>query len=146
DPAYRRQLWEGGASAVAASDDPMIQFVRAWDADARALRERYLQEVDGPVERAQERIAQARFRAFGQTQYPDATFSPRLSYGRVEGWTEPGGAAVGPFTRIGGLYERATGAAPYDLVPSWIAARSRLDANTIFDVSTSTDVTGGNSG
>ena len=34
----------------------------------------------------------------------------------------------------------------YNLVPSWIAARPRLDANVIFDVSTSTDVTGGNSG
>jgi V8-like Glu-specific endopeptidase len=146
DPAYRQQLWDGGAAAVAASDDPMIVFVRAWDADARALRERYLDAVDGPVERAQERIAQARFRAFGESQYPEPTFSPRLSYGRVEGWREPSGDAVGAFTRIGGLYERATGVTPYDLAPSWAAARQRLDANTIFNVSTSTDVTGGNSG
>ncbi|MFT3727732.1 MAG: S46 family peptidase [Terricaulis sp.] len=146
DPTYRQQLWSGGAAAVAASDDPMIVFVRAWDADARALRERYLEDVEGPVERAQEKIAQARFRAFGQTQYPDATFSPRLSYGRVEGWTEPGGQVVGPFTRIGGLYARATVAPPYDLVTSWTAARGRLDPNTVFDIATSTDVTGGNSG
>jgi hypothetical protein len=146
DPAYRRQLWDGGAAAVAASDDPMIVFVRNWDSQARALRARYLDQVDGPVEHAREKIAQARFRAFGDAQYPDATFSPRLSYGRVEGWTEPGGAMIGPFTRIGGLYQRATGTPPYDLAPSWVAARGRLDAVTIFDVSTSTDVIGGNSG
>jgi hypothetical protein len=146
DPAYRQQLWTGGAAAVAASDDPMIVFVRSWDAQARALRAQYLEQVDAPLERAQERIAQARFRAFGDSQYPDPTFTPRLSYGRVEGWTAPGGAVVGPFTRLGGLFTRATGTAPYDIAPSWTAARARLDAGAIFDVSTSTDVTGGNSG
>jgi len=146
DAAYRQQLWDGGQAAVAASDDPMIVFVRAWDAEARAVRERYLTEVDAPLERAQEKIAQARYRAFGDSQYPDPSFAPRLSYGRVEGWTEPSGAAISAVTRFGGLFARATGAQPYALTPSWVAARERLDPNTIFDVSTSTDVTGGNSG
>lgn len=146
DPAYRAQLWEGGATAVAASDDPMIRFVRAWDADARAVRARYVAEVEGPAARAHERIARARFRAFGEAQYPDATFSPRISYGRVEGWAEPSGRTVGAFTRIAGLYDRATGQPPFVLSQRWIDARSRLDPNAIFNVSTSTDVIGGNSG
>ena len=146
DPAYRRQLWEGGAAAVAASDDPMIAFVRAWDADARAVRERYVTQVEGPVARAQERIARARFRAFGLEHYPDATFSPRVSYGQVEGWTEPDGRVVPAFTRAGGLYARATGQAPFVLSQRWLDARARIDANTIYNVSTSTDVIGGNSG
>ncbi|MBI1251305.1 MAG: S46 family peptidase [Alphaproteobacteria bacterium] len=146
DPAFRRQLWEGGAAAVSASDDPMIVFVRAWDDAARALRTRYEQEVEGPTERAQERIARARFRAFGETIYPDATFTLRLSYGRVAGWTEAGGENVGPFTRFSGLYDRATGADPYALAPSWSAAQPRLDPNTIFNVTTTNDIIGGNSG
>jgi hypothetical protein len=146
DPAYRRQLWEGGAAAVAASDDPMIMFVRAWDADARAVRERYVAQVEGPVARAQERIARARFRAFGLEHYPDATFSPRVSYGQVEGWTEPDGRVVPAFTRASGLYARATGQAPFVLSQRWIDARARIDANTIYNVSTSNDVIGGNSG
>ena len=145
DPAYRMHLWEGGAAAVAASDDPLIVFVRAWDADARALRARFIAEVEGPVARAQERIARARFRAFGEGQYPDATFSPRVSYGRVEGWTEASGA-VGAFTRLGGLYGRATGAAPFVLSQRWIEARARLDPETIFNVSSSNDIISGNSG
>lgn len=144
--AYRMQVWAGGAAAIAASDDPMIQFVRAWDGDARALNARYVSEVEGPVARAQERIARARFRAFGEGQYPDATFSPRLSYGRVEGWTEPGGQAVGAFTYAAGLYDHATGAAPFALSQRWIDARARLNGETIFNVSTSTDVIGGSSG
>ncbi|UPT63870.1 MAG: S46 family peptidase [Hyphomonadaceae bacterium JAD_PAG50586_4] len=146
DPAYRRQLWEGGAAAVAASDDPMIIFVRAWDADARAVRERYVTQVEGPVARAQERIARARFRAFGLEHYPDATFSPRVSYGRVEGWMEPDGRVTPAFTRVSGLYERATGQAPFALSQRWLDARARMDANTIYNVSTSNDVIGGNSG
>ena len=146
DPAYRQQLWEGGAAAVAASDDPMIQFVRAWDEDARAARARYVEQVEGPVARAHERIARARFRAFGEAQYPDATFSPRVSYGQVEGWSEPSGRTAPAFTHAEGLYERATGHPPFVLSQSWIDARPRLDPNTIFNVSTSNDVIGGNSG
>jgi hypothetical protein len=146
DPAYRMALWEGGVEAVAASDDPMIVLARALDADARAMRARYVQDVEGPVARAQERIARARFRAFGEALYPDPTFSPRLSYGRVEGWREPGGQEVGAFTYVGGLYEHATGIAPFALSERWADARARLDGGAIFNVSTSNDVMGGNSG
>jgi hypothetical protein len=146
DPLYRIELWNGGAAAVNASDDPMIQFVRAWDAAARDVRERYVSEVEGPVARAHERIARARFRAFGDAQYPDATFSPRISYGRVVGWTEPSGRVVSPFTYVEGLYERGTGHDPFVLSQRWIDARGRLDPRAIYNVSTSTDVIGGNSG
>jgi hypothetical protein len=146
DPAYRMQLWEGGAEAIAASDDPMIVFVRSWDDQARAVRSRFVEQVEGPVARAHERIARARFRAFGESQYPDATFSPRVSYGRVRGWTEPGGRVIAPFTYVDGLYDRATGSPPFVLSQRWIDARSRLDAQTIFNFATTTDVIGGNSG
>jgi hypothetical protein len=145
DPEFRMQLWEGGAEAVAASDDPLIQFVRALDVDARAVRERYVRDVERPVARASERIERARFRAFGETLYPEATFSPRLSYGRVEGWTEPGGGAAA-FTQVAGLYDHATGTPPFALTDRWVEARARLDQNAIYNVSTSNDVISGNSG
>ncbi|MBX3511376.1 MAG: S46 family peptidase, partial [Hyphomonadaceae bacterium] len=35
DPLFRRQLWEGGASAVASSSDPLIALVRSMDGEAR---------------------------------------------------------------------------------------------------------------
>jgi len=146
DPAYRRQLWEGGEAAVAASEDPLIQFVRAWDADARAIRARYVSEVEGPSARAHERIARARFRAFGEAHYPDTTFSPRVSYGRVVGWTETNGDVVAPFTYVAGFYERATGQHPFALSQRWVDARPRLDQNVIFNLASSNDVIGGNSG
>jgi hypothetical protein len=146
DPDYRMELWRGGAAAVAASDDPLIAFVRAWDGDARALRARYVAEVETPVERGQERIARARFRAFGLAQYPDTTFSPRLSYGRIEGWTESGAGAVPAFTHADGLYARATGTAPLALSQHWLDARARLDPQTIFNLASSHDLIAGSSG
>ncbi len=145
DPALREQLWRGGAEAVAASDDPMIVWVRSWDSQARAVRERYEREVAGPVAAAHERIARARFRAFGVNTYPDATGTPRLTYGRVRGWTE-NGAEVPAFTRVSGLYERATGAAPFQLTQRWLDARSNLDPNAIYNLVSTTESVGGASG
>jgi hypothetical protein len=145
DPAFRRQLWEGGEAAIAASDDPMIVFIRNWDADARQVRERYEREVEGPVARAHERIARARFRAFGTNLYPDATGTPRLSYGRIRGWTESG-RTIPYATRIAGLFERNTGSAPFDLPQRWLDARSRLNPETIYNVATTTESVGGSSG
>ncbi|MET0182841.1 MAG: S46 family peptidase [Caulobacterales bacterium] len=146
DRAVREQLWEGGAAAIAASNDPAIVFMRNFDADARALRTRYLQEVEGPVARAQERLARARFRLYGATEYPDATFTLRLSYGRISGWTETNGHTIVPFTRISGLYQRATGEAPYKLADTWARARSQLRSDVIFNAVTTNDIIGGNSG
>jgi hypothetical protein len=146
DPAERRRLYEGGAAAIAASNDPMIVFARAIDQQARALRTRYETEVEGPTARAQERIARARFQLLGTSVYPDATFTLRLSYGSVQGWIEPSGRVVEPFTRFGGLYERATGFPPFALAERWREAEARLDPTTIFNISSNNDIIGGNSG
>jgi len=145
DPAYREQLWEGGAAAVAASEDPMIQFIRRWDGAARAVRTRYQTDVEGPVTRAHERISRARFRRFGEEQYPDATFTLRLSYGRVAGLTEVGGRQVTPLTRVADLYA-AAGPPPFAPSARWRDAQARIDGNAILTVATTNDIIGGNSG
>jgi hypothetical protein len=145
DPAVRRALWTGGLAAVQASTDPMIRYVLQTDPVARVLRQRYESEVSGPTDRAAEAIARARFAAYGASVYPDATFSLRLSYGAVEGWTF-NGKTVEPFTRLGGLFERATGQPPFDLPQRWLDAKGRLDLDTVFDIASSNDIIGGNSG
>ena len=145
DPKVRETLWRGGEAAIAASDDPLIRFVRATDPDARALRTRYEQEVEGPITRGQEKLARARFKVLGDSVYPDATFTLRLSYGSVHGWTYQG-QTVTPFTNFGGLYERATDSEPFRLPQRWLAARDRIDPQTPLDVATDNDIIGGNSG
>ena len=145
DPALRKALWDGGLAAVQTSDDPMIRFVLATDPASRAARKAFEEAVTGPTDRAQQRIAHARFVVYGDSVYPDATFSLRLSYGAVAGWTYHG-KTIAPVTRFAGLYDRATGEDPFALAPRWVDARGKLNPDTVFDVSTTNDITGGNSG
>jgi hypothetical protein len=142
---YRKQLFDGGRAAIAASHDPMIELARAFDPDARAIRRTVETEVDGPTRRQQELLAQARFAVYGDGAYPDATFTLRLSYGTVKGWVE-NGKPVKPFTTLAGAFARATGADPFALPDSWIKAKPRLNLDTPLNFVTTNDIIGGNSG
>ena len=145
DPAVRLALWNGGAAAIAASDDPMIKLAREIDGPARALRKRYEDEVQAPTAAAEEKIARARFKVYGTEVYPDATFTLRLNYGTVQGWVEKG-SPVEPFTRLGRAFERATGQPPFSVPASWERARGTLDLSTPFNLTSNNDIIGGNSG
>ncbi|WP_310540497.1 S46 family peptidase [Phenylobacterium sp.] len=145
DPAERKRLWDGGLPAILASTDPMIQLALRIDPAAREVRTAWETEVSGPTDRAAERIARAKFAAYGDAVYPDATFTLRLSYGKVAGWTHRG-VTIPPFTTFAGLYDRATGAEPFQLAPRWVAAKDRLNPATVFNFVTTNDIIGGNSG
>jgi hypothetical protein len=138
-------LWDGGLAAVKASNDPMIRFVLATDEASRTIRKRYENEVSGPVDSAAQKIARARFAIYGTSIYPDATFSLRISYGKVEGWTD-NGVTVPPFTYYVGLWDRATGQFPFALAPRWQNARNSVNPKTVFDFVSDNDIIGGNSG
>ncbi len=145
DAAVRQALYKGGKEAIAASKDPLILFARKMDAAARAVRKKYEDEVESVEKRAGEQIAQAHLALEGTSGYPDATFSLRLSYGQVQGWTE-GGREIPALTRFSGLFERHTGKYPFALAPKWLAARGALDPKTPMDLATTNDIIGGNSG
>ena len=145
DVSVRRHLWEGGKAAVDASHDPMIELVRSIDASSRAIRKQYEDEVEAPIAVAAERIASARFKAYGTNTYPDATFTLRLNFGTVQGWTE-NGTAMQPFTHLDRAFERATGDSPFKIPDSWMKVKAALNMNTPFCISTSNDIVGGSSG
>jgi hypothetical protein len=145
DAAYRKRLWDGGKAAVDASSDPMIVYARKVDANDRELQKKYDRLVDAPTTAAQAKLADARFAAYGNALYPDATFTLRISYGRVEGWNERG-TPVPTRTLIGGTYERATGAEPFDLPSAFVRNRARIAMATTYDFVTTNDIIGGNSG
>ena len=145
DPAVRKQLWEGGKAAVDASQDPMIAFARAVDPDSRAVRKMYEDEIESVVKKGSEAIAQARLAVEGTSGYPDATFTLRLTYGTVKGWTE-GKKVVPAFTDLAGAFARHTGREPFALPRSWLEAKPRLDLTTRFNFAATTDIIGGNSG
>jgi hypothetical protein len=145
DPAVRKALWEGGAAAIAASTDPMIVYARRIDPNARRLEKLYDAQYDAPVTAAQAKLSDARFAAYGATQYPDATFTLRISYGKVAGWMERG--KMVPFaTTMGGAFERATGAQPFKLADAFKTNEARIDKSTTYDFVTTNDIIGGNSG
>ncbi len=145
DAAVRKALWDGGATAIAASKDPLIVYARRIDANDRLIQKLYDERVDGPLTAARARLADARFAAFGASSYPDATGTLRITYGKVGGWTE-NGATTDYRTRWAGAYDRATGSAPFKLAPAILANKARLDLNGTLDFIYAADTIGGNSG
>jgi len=145
DVSYRKQLLEGGRASVGASDDPMIRMARLVDPDARAIRTQFEDEIEAVLKKNGELIARAQFEVYGTGAYPDATFTLRLSYGRVRGF-EHDGMPVAPLTTMAGLFERATGRDPFLLPATWLEARAALDLDTPMNFTTTNDIIGGNSG
>ncbi len=145
DPAARIALYEGGQIAVDASKDPMIRLAAIVDPAARALRKRFEEQVEGPVQRGQEEIARTRFAIHGTSIYPDATLTWRLSYGAMMGWSEKG-EDVRPWTELSRAFERATGEPPFRIPDRWLAARDRLDLTAPANFTTNNDILSGNSG
>ena len=145
DVEVRTRLWEADVDTLNQSDDPMIQLALAIDDQARALRKRYEDEVEAPSDLAYEKIAKARFAINGTSDYPDATFTLRVSYGAHEGWLEKG-SPVRPWTTMSELFPRVTGEAPFRLPESWDEAGSKIDDDVKFNYVGTTDIIGGNSG
>jgi hypothetical protein len=156
DVAVRKQLYEGGEAAVEASTDPMIVLMRAVDPEARKLRDRYDDEIQAVERREGATLAKIRFATEGMNMPPDATFTLRLSYGEVKGFTEDGrgsvaakGAKVPYFTTMGGAFEHAAAQGnkpPYQLPESWIKAKSKIKLSTPLNNISTPDIIGGNSG
>jgi len=147
-PERRRQLVEGGIDAVSSANDPLLEFMRVLDTEDRRLRTRYEDEVEGVERDAYAKIAAAQFAVLGDGLYPDATFTLRMSVGRIIGYQEPGGF-VEPFTNLAGLYRRRDlrhATPPFDLPQSWLDAESTLDLSTPFNFVSTNDIIGGNSG
>lgn len=145
DAGFRRALWEGGNSVIAESTDPLVELARTIDAESRAVRELFADEVAAVESENQQAIAAVRFDLYGTDAYPDATGTLRISYGQVSGWEEDN-EQVRPFTTIGGLYDRHTGTEPYNLPPHWLERRRQLDPDQRMNMTTTHDITAGNSG
>ena len=145
--AVRKALYSGGANAVAAATDPMIELARLVDEESRALRK--VSEAQGEIkQQAHAAISRARNAVLGTAGYPDATFTLRLAFGVVKGY-EKDGQPVSPITKFAGLYERAQAMKhqpPFDLPQLWVKRKSRLDLKTPCNFVSTADIIGGNSG
>jgi len=148
DPAVRKKLLEGGQTAVDASTDSMIVFARKVDPMRREFIKWNEDNVQSVVQKAGEQLGKVRFAVFGKSTYPDATFTPRLSYGQVKGYPMNGTQA--PYkTTFFGLYDRAASfdhEGPFALPSRYAEGREKLNLSTPLDFVTTNDIVGGNSG
>jgi hypothetical protein len=147
DVAARRAL-AADPKALAASKDPLIELARMIDPTARQWRKKFEDEVEGPVKAAQTQIQAARNAKGALDTYPDATFTLRLSFGKVAGYEE-NGKKIPPWTTFGGLYAKSDAernATPWFLPKKWVMARDKLKEKTPMNLATTNDIIGGNSG
>lgn len=148
DPAERRRLADGGAKAIEDSNDPLIRFARLVDGDARAFRKRHEEQVEEVERQANAQIARARFEVHGEAVAPDATFTLRLAFGIVKGYSVDG-VELPYTTTFGGTFERADKQhhrPPFVLPKRWLDAKNKIDLQTPFNFVSTADTIGGNSG
>ncbi|MGQ9648595.1 MAG: S46 family peptidase [Phycisphaerae bacterium] len=144
----RKRYVTEGKKAIDASEDPMIRFAVSIDAESRALRKRFEDEVEGVEQENYARIGAVQFALHGEDLYPDATGTLRFAFGVVKGYEE-NGKPVGPFTDFGGLYQRWETRGPhppFDLPQRWLDRRDRLDLKIPLNFVLTADIIGGNSG
>lgn len=147
DVAVRNELIENGISAVLASEDPMIVLARKLENEYRRIRKTN-EQIEERERQAYAKITRAVTAVEGTGGYPDATFTLRLAFGTVKGYTEDG-VDVDPFTTFAGAYTHAVehaGQADFDLPQSWIDAKNRVDLDTQLNFVCTADIIGGNSG
>jgi hypothetical protein len=147
DVEFRKNLYGKSVTALRTARDPMLDLAQTIDGPARQARTAH--DAQEEIKRqAYAEIAKARFAVEGTSTYPDATFTLRLSYGKIVGYEEDG-KEIPPFTDFAGLYQRATehdNKPPFDLPRRWIDRKAQLNLATKFNFVSDADIIGGNSG
>lgn len=146
DEAYVNSLLDGGATAIEASQDPLIKLARIsqprFMTGAIASRDA---NAKLNVERA--KLGRLLYDVYGTSIPPDATFSLRISDGFVKGYNYNGTTAPIKTTYFGmyDRYESAKGEFPWSLPKRWLNPPLDLLKAPIDFISTN-DIIGGNSG
>ena len=147
DVEFRKNLYGKSAAALQAMHDPMLDLARMIDGPAREARKAHEAQEENKRQ-GYAGIAKARFAVEGTGTYPDATFTLRLSYGKVMGYEEDR-KQIPPFTDFAGFYQRAAehdNKPPFDLPQRWIDRKAQLNPATKFNFVSDADIIGGNSG
>jgi hypothetical protein len=145
DVAERKRL-AGDKAAAMQSDDGMLRLVRALDEPARKLLKKHQETIEALAASASEKIAQYRFRIWGPADYPDATSTPRVTFGAVKAYHDRTESSVVFATTFGGLFHLAGPKEPFKLPQRWVDAKAQLDLIAPFDFVSTCDISAGNSG
>jgi hypothetical protein len=146
-PEFRKALFEGGKAAVDTCTDPLIALARKLEPASRKQIDRK-KAIESGLTAGTEKIAKALFDVYGKGNYPDATFTLRLSYGAVKGYPMNGTVAPSK-TTLYGLYDRALSfdrTGDFDLPARFWDRMSLLNLSTPVNFVSTCDIIGGNSG
>jgi len=144
---FEDELRKGGWEAVEACEDPAIAAARELypllvdNQDQKKLMESVITHHAMRVGKAIDALE-------GPVVCPEATFSQRLSAGRVRGYSIDGHAFPAS-TRFEGMFERCAqfgDTGEFDLPDRWFEHKDALDLETPLDFVCTVDSTGGSSG
>ena len=125
-------------------DDNVYENTTQWHRSRKWQEE----NIEGITTAAGEKIGQARFAVYGKEKNPDATFTLRLSYGTVKGYSMNGTKA--PYrTTIAGLYSRSSefdNKGDFELPKRYEERKDKISQTTALDFVSTCDIIGGNSG
>jgi hypothetical protein len=145
--AQRKRLIDGGHTLTLESDDPMIALARQVEEEYRRLREAS-EQIQERERQAYAQISRAITTIEGTGGYPDATFTLRMAIGVVKSYREDG-KTIRPTTKFAGAYKHAKlheGQEDFDLPPSWMRAKDKINLTTQLNFVCTADIIGGNSG
>jgi hypothetical protein len=145
DPAARKKLM-GNPAALKTSEDPLIKMALVLDGPSKSLHKKYEDMIGSLETSAEDKIAAYRFKLFGDSDYPDATGTPRVEYGVVKGYTDRAGVPAPATDSFGGLYYRTNSEGPYEIPRHWVDLKSALNLETPLDFVSTSDVGGGDYG
>ncbi len=143
----RKELAKQGLDGIKNSSDPLVDMIRKMEPEYRKIREA-TEAIDEQERQAYAKVTEAKFAVGGDSVYPDATFTLRLSYGAVSGY-ESNGKQIPSSTKLGGAFEHEKvhlEKDPWVLPKSWHAAKDKINPDTPFNFVSTCDIIGGNSG
>jgi hypothetical protein len=149
DVSQRKELLSGGLEAIHKSKDPLILWALQIDPILRKDRDWYDDEIESVQAIEGNKLSQLKFKAYGKSTYPDATFTLRMSYGTVKGFTDDSTIHIPFKTTYYGLFDRAESfdnKDPFTLATKIAENKSVINMSKPLNFITTNDITGGNSG
>jgi hypothetical protein len=155
DVEKRMEIFELSRKEMKALNDPMLNFAFAMQ-DVRQHLDDWDKTTNGKITRLRPEFIEALMAYQSSDFYPDANFTPRLTYGEVRGYSPKDAVIYDYITSIEGIIEKYTGEEPFNAPAELMnQAQEKNLPDKYFDdylqnvpvnFLHTTDITGGNSG